>query len=321
MASFRKAAGGRWRAEVARKGVRRSGIFDTKQMAKDWAAREEFLISQGAGDGSRVILREVFERYAREVSPLKRGERWEVIRLKRFCADRIAKLEVGKVAAADVADWRDRRLREVSNASVSREMNLMSGVFTVARQEWGLIGVNPMSDVRKPRKPPPRDRRVTDRELEALAISAGGDLSTATGAAFHAFLFAIETGMRAGEIVGLCWCDVNLETRVATLPLTKNGTGRRVPLSARAVELIEALPAGDPVFGLASPQLDALWRKLRDRAGVVGLTFHDSRHEAITRLARKLDVLDLARMVGHRDLKMLQVYYNATAEEIAGRLD
>jgi integrase len=58
----------------------------------------------------------------------------------------------------------------------------------------------------------------------------------------------------------------------------------------------------DPVFALKSAQLDVLWRKLRDRAGIVDLTFHDSRHEAITRLAKKLDVLSLARMVGHRNL-------------------
>jgi integrase len=61
-------------------------------------------------------------------------------------------------------------------------------------------------------------------------------------------------------------------------------------------------------------------RVARERAGIEGLTFHDTRHEAITRLAAKLNVLDLARMVGHRDIKQLQVYYNAPAEEIAMRL-
>jgi len=50
------------------------------------------------------------------------------------------------------------------------------------------------------------------------------------------------------------------------------------------------------------------------------MTFHDTRHEALTRIARKLDVLDLARMVGHRDARSLMIYYNATAEEIAQRL-
>lgn len=62
-------------------------------------------------------------------------------------------------------------------------------------------------------------------------------------------------------------------------------------------------------------------RVARDAAGIIDLHWHDSRHEAITRLARRLDVLDLARMIGHRDLRSLQVYYNATPAEIESRLD
>ena len=67
--------------------------------------------------------------------------------------------------------------------------------------------------------------------------------------------------------------------------------------------------------------MDALFRKYRDKAGIDNLHFHDTRHEAVTRLAKKLDVLDLARMIGHRNLKTLMVYYNATAEELAQKLD
>jgi len=63
-----------------------------------------------------------------------------------------------------------------------------------------------------------------------------------------------------------------------------------------------------------------LFRRACQLAGVTGLTFHDTRHEALTRLARKLEVLDLAQMVGHRDPRSLMIYYNATASEIAGRL-
>ncbi len=87
------------------------------------------------------------------------------------------------------------------------------------------------------------------------------------------------------------------------------------------MQLLQDLPRLDPVFGLHSRQLDALFRKLRDRAGVEGLTFHDSRHAAITALAKRLEVLELARMVGHTDLKMLMVYYNESAENLAKRLD
>lgn len=127
--------------------------------------------------------------------------------------------------------------------------------------------------------------------------------------------------MRAGEIVALTWDRVDLKRRVAKLTQTKNGRSREVPLSSEAVRLLEALPKSDPVFGLTSHQIDALWRKVRDKAKADGLNFHDSRHAAITALSKKLDVLALARMVGHTDLRMLQVYYNETAEELAKRLD
>ncbi len=74
------------------------------------------------------------------------------------------------------------------------------------------------------------------------------------------------------------------------------------------------------MFGLTVSQKDAPFRKIRDRAAIDDLHFHDTRHEAITRLARRLDILDLARMVRHRDLNQLRVYYNTTASEIAKRL-
>lgn len=320
MASIQKHSKG-WRAQVARRGKRLSKVFPTRQEAKDWAARQEYLILNAEKVAAQGTFGELLERYEREVSPGKRGARWEILRLRKLARDKIAKVTLGDLSASDFSDWRERRSREVSPGSVIREMQLLSSVLNMARKEWGLIPSNPMSNVRRPTKPASRDRLPTTEEMERLAISAGSDLSKTTARAFHAFLFALETAMRAGEIVGLTWADIDLGSRVAHLPTTKNGTARDVPLSTEAVRLLKALPEGDPVFGLTSQQLDALWRKLRYRAGVEGLTFHDSRHAAITRLSRKLDVLALARMVGHRDLKMLSVYYNETAAELAKRLD
>nr|WP_229519771.1 tyrosine-type recombinase/integrase [Massilia oculi] len=128
--------------------------------------------------------------------------------------------------------------------------------------------------------------------------------------------------MRAGEICGLIPRDIS--GRVATLAETKNGAKRKVPLTKRAVERLQLLPApdeGGTIFDVSSKSLDALFRKAKARAAIDDATFHDTRHFAITKLAKKLHVLDLARMVGYRDLKQLQVYYNESAEEIATRLD
>lgn len=322
MASIRKLKSGGYRAEVARQGVRASKVFPTKQAAKEWAARQEVLILDAAekpvdhGDFGALL-----KRYAEEVSVKKRGARWEEVRIVALRRDDLAKIRLADIKAADFAAWRDRRSKQVAPGTVIREMQLMSSAINTARKEWGIIGVNPLSDVRKPASPPSRDRLVTDDEMKRLAHAAGDDLTLATARAFHAFRFALETAMRAGEIVGLSWDRIDLENRVARLTHTKNGRARAVPLSSEAVRLLEVLPRMAPVFGLESSQLDALWRKIRDRAQADGLTFHDSRHTAITRLAKKLDVLALARMVGHSDLRMLQVYYNETAEELARRLD
>lgn len=128
--------------------------------------------------------------------------------------------------------------------------------------------------------------------------------------------------MRAGEICGLLPRDI--VGRVATLTETKNGTKRKVPLSKRAVELLELLPTpteGAMMFGITTKSLDTLFRKAKTRAGIEGATFHDLRHLAITKLAKRLHVLDLARVLGHRGLKQLQVYYNETGEEMAKLLD
>ncbi len=319
MASFRKVKSG-WKAEVARKGVRKARTFPTRQEAKDWAAQAENEVlnsEQIAGSGT---FGELLDRYGREVSTHKKGARWEIIRIEKIKRDKLAAIQLRNLKPADFGEWRDRQ--DLAPASIIREMQLMSAALNEARKEWGIISTNPLSDVRRPKKPQPRDRLPTEEDFDRLAHSAGEDLTKATARAYHAFLFACETAMRAGEITGLVWDRVDLERRVAKLTHTKNGRPRDVPLSSEAIRLLEALPQFDPVFGLNSRQLDALWRKLRDRAKVEGLTFHDSRHFAVTRLSKKLDVLELAKMVGHTDLRiLLNVYYQSDASEVAGKLD
>jgi len=232
-------------------------------------------------------LRDLFSRYAREVSSQKRGYRWEALRLDRWGRSDPGAKRLDDLEPSDFAMWCDARLLEVAPATVRREMTLMGSVFSVAWREWGVMGVSPLPDVRKPQEPAARDRLPTGAELERLELSAGNDLNNATARAFHAFLFAGETAMRAGEIVAMKWEHIDLKRRVVDPPLTKNGTSRQVPLSRRAVEMLERLPEFDPVFALDSRQLGVLWRKVRDRAAVEGLEFDDSRHWAITMLAKK----------------------------------
>jgi integrase len=319
MATYRK-RGSKWRAEVFKGGRRESRSFPTKARAVAWATMRETDLVEARLPDKR--LAEALRRFASEVSPARKGERWEVARLGLLERDRIASVRLSELSASVLADWRDRRLQAVSGASVRREMNLLRAVLRVARKEWGWLRGDPLADVDKPMAPPPRRRRIAQDEVERIALALGydgGEPETAQHRIALAFLFALETAMRSGEILALTWADVGAKS--VTLQATKNGDVRRVPLSPAARDILALLPRDRPtVFDVAGAVKDALFRRAVRRAGVPNLTFHDSRAEAIWRLSKKLDVLDLARVIGHRDIRSLMHYYNADADELADRL-
>jgi len=317
--------GDKWQVQIRLVGHKPlSRTFRSKAAARIWATTTEAeLLAGRRGEIIPRSVRAALKRYAADVSPKHRGVRWEQIRLAKFERDlAFVDRQLEAVRAADIAAWRDKRLAEVATGSVRREMVLLRQVFETCRREWGWLTANPMSGVKWADKGKARFRRVSDGEIAALVASSHlrprGKAATATQRIMLAFLFAVETGMRCGEICGLRKVDVH--STWVHLGRTKNGDERDVPLSRAALALLKRLPESDGVFDLTPRAVDALWRALRDRAGIVDLHWHDSRHEAITRLARKLNVPELARMVGTRDLSTLMIYFNPSAADIAKRL-
>lgn len=319
MASIQR-HGKRWRVQVYVNGRRESGVFDTKAQAAAWALERQALLS-----GKKLpanSLGAAMKRFREEVSPTRAGERWEVSRLQRMERDSVARVPMTTLTATELAAYRDRRLAKVSGASVRRELALIGAVIEKARKEWRWIRVNPLRDVDKPSEPPSRKRRVSDDEIRRLTLAfglAGGDMATtAMQRTGLAFLFALETAMRAGEILGLTSQHIHLSERYVHLPHTKNGDERDVPLSTRAVTILSALPGN--VFDLSSATRDVMFRRARKATGIADLHFHDSRAEAIWRLSKKFNVLELARVIGHRDIRSLMLYYDDDASELAKRL-
>jgi integrase len=319
MASIQR-RGTAWRAEIHKDGKRESNTLPTKAQAIQWALMREADLT-GARVPDNTVL-DAIRRYADEVAPKHKGERWEKLRLGLIERDPIAKVRLPTLRPIHIAEWRERRLRQVSGASVRREMNLLQSVFKACRKDWGWLHADPIKDVDRPRQPPSRKRRISQDEIDRVTMALGYDGGEPTNISHRvalSFLFAIETAMRAGEILGLTWGDISPKS--VTLPKTKNGDLRKVPLTKRAREILALLPKdADTVFDVESATRDALFRKARARAEIVDLHYHDSRAEAIWRLSKKLDVMELARVIGHRDLRSLLIYYQADADELADRI-
>jgi len=327
MSSIRK-RGKRWRAEVRKGGVAESRTFASKIEAERWAiGLEAEIVSGKTGETPRKTFGELLERYGKEVSATKRGSKWELARIGAIQAMPLAQTMIGDLEGRHFSAWRDARLRDVSGATVRREMTLLNHALNISVREWNWLTENPMVHIKRPADSKARDRRISADEIERICHAAGYDRNqtpgTLTARVAVTFLFAIETAMRISEIIRLQWRYIDINERTALITISKNGSSREVALSREAIRLLEQLPkVSEHAFGMSSTSsTDTLFRKIKTRAGIEDLHFHDTRHEAITRLAKKLDVLPLARMVGHRDIKELMTYYNATAAEIAERLD
>lgn len=333
MASIRKHDTG-WRVEIYKKlnGTvhRRSAVFSTKAEATSWAALTEAnIISGKVAINTKKTVADLLLRYQLEVSPTKRGYKWEKLRTDLMMRNDLSNVTLESLNESHIARWRDDRLKVVSAASVRREWNLLSNVFTVAVNEWKWLPNHPMKTVKRPPAPAARDRLFTQAEIDTLTYILGytkdSKLDTITARVGAALLFALETAMRAGDIANLTWDCVT--EKVAEIQIGKTAAARRrVPLSKEARRILDQLPkTSNKCFDLVTAQIDSHFRKAKNKAkaalpSIAELHFHDSRANAITALAKKLEILDLARVVGIKDLKILMVYYRDSAETIADRL-
>ncbi len=339
MATFERRAGA-WRVTIRLRGVRESATFSTKAAATVWAEKREREILRVAEGGlPDKSVRDALVRYRDEVSPGKRGGVWEVRRINAFLGEArpasgrdvappvlgpMVDMPLAAVDSAALSAWRDGRLRQVQAGTVTREINLLSAIFETARKEWRWLHDRPFADVRRPPEPAARKRRISDAEALRLCLALGFDearpVASKSNQVALALLLGIETAMRRGEMLALRWSDIR--GAVAHLPQTKNGQARDVPLTIRALELLEKLRGlnDERCFTVAPASADTLFRAAKLRAGLPDVNFHDSRREGTSRLAAKVDVLTLARITGHRDINELLTYYQTDMAEVAKKI-
>ncbi|HDR9834239.1 TPA: tyrosine-type recombinase/integrase [Burkholderia multivorans] len=322
-----------WRAQIKIGDVRDSQTFRTQREAKAWAAHRETEIraQKGRDPGELHTVGEMFRKYVETVSDKKAGARSEALRLKAFEKDfpHLAEMKLSDFKTPQLVEWRDARLKKVKPGSVVRDINLIRNVFYTARDEWHWLTHNPFTGFKIPQEGAPRDRRIDPwgevRPIcRALGYVSRRAPETKSQEVALAFLVALRSAMRAGEILQLGKSNCDLQKRVAVVGHKMQhltGKPRSIPFTRHTARLLTPLADRDRFFTIDAASLDALFRKTKTRLKITGLHFHDSRAEALTRLARRVDVLTLSKISGHTDLRMLsEVYYRESAEDIAARI-
>ncbi|MFP3754154.1 site-specific integrase [Cupriavidus sp. SIMBA_020] len=308
-----------------------SKTFPSKDEAAAWAAETELSLGNGVTKrtllSSKTSMADLIDRYLTEVTPRKKSAEIERHHIRAIQRSQIPRYTVGTLTSDAAREFRDERLKKVAASTVNRELNILHHMIEYARKEWGVSGgVNPVSDVQRPKNPPPRDRRLSpDEETALLAAcdeSRGGYLRDVVE-------LAIETGMRQSELLGLDWGQVSIPRRTIRLleGMTKNGEGRGVPLSTNAIEVLRRrATAPEDMTGRVFKEVtaDALKRafiRAVDRAKLENFHFHDLRHEAVSRMFEKgLNQMEVSSVSGHKDLRMLKRYTHLDAAKLAEKL-
>jgi integrase len=325
MASIRKHRN-KWQVQVRRAGhPAASRSFIQKADAMAWARQVEGKIDTGdliadLGLLNRISVRDLLIRYKDTITPLKRGAKVESYKISQLLRHGLAECSLRVLTPSVIARYRDERLQNVRPGTVLRELAILRHCFEVARREWDIpIAINPVSQIAMPKASRPRERRLIDDEMGALLRGCDRGQSPLLK---PLICFAIETGMRRGEIVALCWSDLDAQCKTLFVPMSKNGHSRTIPLTPAALEIFSELPRDDDrVFPISANAIRLAWGRLKKRAGVVDLRFHDLRHEAISRFFEMgLSVPEVALISGHKDTRTLFHYTHLKAEDVANKL-
>lgn len=320
MATIRK-RGNSWQAQIRITGYpAQTRTFRHRADALAWAADMESEMRRGVWlsrvDAERTTFGEALQRYEIEITPQKKGAPQERYRIQQLLRHPLSTRPLATIRGQDIAHYRDRQLQRGYNPiTVNNDLILISHLFSICRREWGMETLqNPVKQVRRPKLPPGRERRLDPHEEQAILDAADPTMKVI-------ITLALETGMRRGEILRLRRADVR--GRVVTLLDTKNASDRRVPLSTRAFDAIASLPArmDGKLFDIEPAAASVRFHTICLKLGIENLRFHDLRHEATSRFfERGLSLIEVASITGHKTLQMLERYTHLKAHDLADKL-
>lgn len=359
MASITNRGGYQWQVQIRRKGYKLSKTFFYKQDAEVWARKIESEIDRGifinTNEAERTTLSKLIERYKLEKLNIKpkndttsepkkttidkaklaiKAQAQEISRLN-IIDKAIGNKIIATITTSDIIQFRNTRLKTIQANSANREITTLKRLLSFANDDCKIILPQGVPSVKKLPVDDARERRVSDDEIEAICNNTNSvELPSIVKIALY-------TAMRRSEISNLMRSNIDFSVPSAKLLETKNGKNRIAPLMPVAAALLKSLPTRIDgfVFSLRDRQITQAFERAVERARkayeadckikniepdhnfLADIRFHDLRHEATSRLAALLpNVIELSRVTGHQDLKMLSRYYQVSVKDLAKKI-
>jgi len=252
---------GKWKCQVRKTGYpTQTQTFDQRAAAVAWGNEVESKMHRGAFVGGiskqSMTIREMLERYLAEESTKKAYSAADLSRSKPVIAA-LGAYHVHNLTHTDLADYKRTRLTLKSPQTVTHELNLLHRAYVIATAEWGVVLPNGVPKTARPPLPRGRGTRIRPNQIDLIVQATESEQLK------HIVPLAVETAMRRSEILSIRWENVDLDRRSIYLEKTKNGLSRTVPLSPRALQVLQSMQrtATGPVFILAASSVTQAFQR------------------------------------------------------------
>ncbi len=230
-------------------------------------------------------------------------------------------LSLAEVRPARISEYKALRTSEgAKTATLARELEVLRHSLNLAVREWEWLDKSPFEKVKIEKPNNAIETWLTDdQERDLLSKSSKwlGEIVT----------FALHTGMRQGEILGLKWSQVDLKRSTVVLLVTKNKDKRTIPLNQTVLKLLKDKSRIVSISGYvfvseSGTRIDAsnlrrAFNSAEQRAGIEDFRFHDLRHTFATRLVQAgVDLYVVKQLLGHKSITMTMRYAHHYPESL-----
>tara|TARA_B100001057_G_scaffold375252_1_gene380018 strand:- start:2604 stop:3563 length:960 start_codon:yes stop_codon:yes gene_type:complete len=303
--------------------------FNTKKEAIAWGAIKDLELEQGKqSSGETSTFAELGWIYQRRYSVLKAEStaKTETTIINKLSRQKWAKVPLHSLTADDLWEWREQRSKECSPNTLRREIAIMRSVIRKAPDLGVHVDEAIFLQIPKPKEVAREPERITETDMQQLEMAA--QVNEKRNPYMKPLIrLAVETGMRRGELLNIAWSDVDLAKGFIRIPAAKAKTKRYrdIPLTPKAKRIIADLAVDNDnqelVFDLTGNAVRMSFQRLRERAGMPHLHFHDFRHESISRFYDMgLTTPEVMAISGHRSVDMVERYSHASTTNLVAKL-
>jgi integrase len=275
---------------------------------------------EAAPEFKEVLFSDFVNEYFLPFSKLNKKSYERDLRLSKIFCELFAGKTLKEIKASDIEKFKlhhsttkSRYNKILAPATVNRELAILSKIFSLA-VEYEVLSYNPCQKVKPLRADNQRIRYLSeDEEKRLLEDLKNNELLK------NIIIFAVNTGMRRGEIFNLTWFDLDFNRNVLNVRQTKTGKDRVIPMNDKIRLILENMPKTNE-FVFTSPRTNGKlvdvkkgFRKALEEAKIFDFHFHDLRHTFATRLADMgVPLSVIAELLGHSNIRMTKRYSHAT---------